>query len=379
MTKSAANYIRDNKHILIDSWEKAVNGEISASENTQSLVLRNLLPTLLHDVASIMGRFTDREDFLKNEKCEEIVEKSLDHGRHRAASSQYTVKQIIDEYIILNRILVETLIPQKLFNTDISIIITFCLETSMSHSISSFNDSLQEMREKLVGTLAHDVRNPISAAYFALDVMKLQREEEQFENTRKMAQESLRKSLDLLEGLLDAISVEAGEGIALNFRKSDIVEKVKAVQEEATEIYSNKIKIVCEAEKLITVFDPTAVGRVLENLLTNAVKYGGLDQAITIYVDYNEENVILKVHNHGNPISPKNQKIIFDFLNHSEEQPGKLKSWGMGLTFVKMAAKAHGGHVELSSDHENGTTFFVFLSRHSNKPGKVRSKLNYGE
>lgn len=57
------------------------------------------------------------------------------------------------------------------------------------------------------------------------------------------------------------------------------------------------------------------------------------------------------------------------------KKPGELKSWGMGLTIVKMAAEAHGGHVELISDDERGTTFCLMLAKYSNKPEKVRSKL----
>lgn len=108
-------------------------------------------------------------------------------------------------------------------------VLTYTLETSMSHSFSAFSDSLQEMRETLVGTLAHDLRNPISAAYFSIDIMKHSDGEERFKKVKEMTLKSLRRSLDLMEGLLDAISVKAGEGITLNFSESNLVEDIKNV------------------------------------------------------------------------------------------------------------------------------------------------------
>lgn len=378
--KSAAEYIKRNKHDIIDSWEEAVNEEISASEATETLLLRNLLPNLLDDIAGVMLRREGGIEDLKKEDCSEIIRKSVDHGRHRATSSHYTVKQMIKEYIILNRVLTDILISEDKHNAEICILLTHILETSMAHSITSFSDSLQEMREKLVGTLAHDMRNPISAAYFAIDTMKHQEGEERFNKVKRMAKESLRRSIDLMEGLLDAISVEAGEGITLNFSKGNISKEVHRVYDEAIEIYSNEIKLKCEEEEIEAVFDGTAIRRILENLLTNAMKYGARDEPITIAVENEKNALTINVHNRGNPISSENKEIIFDFLESNEqESSGELKSWGMGLTFVKMAAEAHGGHVELKSTQETGTTFSVVLQKFSNQPGKVRSKLNYKE
>ncbi len=335
------------------------------------------LPDLLEEIGRVMLRFNNTEEFLKNEKFEEIVQKSLDHGRHRAAASQYTVGQVTREYICLNRVLIEPLISEGFFDTEVSVVITFSLETSMSYSIIAFSDALQEMREKLVGTLAHDVRNPISAAYFSLDVMKKVRSDEQkFEKAGTMAKESLKRSLDLLEGLVNSIRIKAGEGITLNFQRSDIIEQIKKVREEADQVYSNKIELKSETDNLEMVFDSTAIRRSLENLLTNAVKNSSLDDTISIAVAQNEDQVILKVHNSGNPILLEDQKMISDFFRQSSQNPPlKTQSWGMGLAFVKMAAEAHGGHVEMESNEESGTTFSVILNRHSNSPRKGAGRI----
>ncbi|MDT0649889.1 sensor histidine kinase [Autumnicola edwardsiae] len=378
--KAAAKYIEEHTHDIIDLWEEKVNKEISASETTNSMVLRNLLPNLLEDISTVLKRNEGKKNFLKEENCSEIVKKSIDHGRHRATSSHYTVKQIIREYIVLNQALTELLISKDLHSEDISVLLTYILETSMSHSASSFTDSIQEMREKLVGTLAHDIRNPISAAYFAIDIMNYADGEEKFNKLKKTTRESLKRSIDLMEGLLDAISVKAGEGVTLNFQKGNIVEELKSVYGEAARIYANEIVLECDEDEITGVYDGTAVRRILENLITNAIKYGAQDKPIRIILKKHEGKLKLSVHNFGDPIASGNKKIIFDFLSRTDkEASGQLQSWGMGLTFVKMGAEAHGGHVELISNEEEGTIFSVILDIKSNEPGKKRARLNLSD
>ena len=364
----------------MEKWEIRVQDEIPAAHISSNLALRNQLPNVLDDIAEIMDRYEGYAEIEKNEKYQEIIKNSLDHGRHRATSSHYTVKQILEEYVIFHRVLTEILIDNDVYTKEVGIILKYTLETAMLTSASSFSDSLQEMREKLIGTLAHDIRNPISAAYFALDIISVNDDKERLESLKTMGLRSLKKSLDMLEGLLDAISVKAGEGITLNFEEINIVKEIKWVANEASEIYTNPINFECESNKINGVFDGTSIRRVVENLVTNAIKYGSRNTSVTIGVENKEDEIVISVHNFGDPIDKQNQSDIFKFLNRgSEPKSSGLESWGMGLTLVKSVAKAHGGKVDLTSNKKDGTTFSIFLKKYANKPGKVRTELNYSE
>lgn len=376
----ASEIIKKNSTSIMEEWEIRVKKEIPAALNSSNLALRNQLPNVLEDIAEIMDRYDGFFEVEKDEKYEEILKNSLDHGRHRATSSHYTVKQILQEYVIFHRVLTEVLMQNEVYTKEVGIILKYTLETAMLTSASSFSDSLQEMREKLIGTLAHDIRNPISAAYFALDIIKPDDEVERIENLKKMGLRSLKKSLDLVEGLLDAISVKAGEGITLNFAEINIVKEISWVANEASEIYTNEIIFKSNKNKIEGIFDGTAIRRVVENLVTNAVKYGNRNSPVSIILEDSEDEVLIQVHNDGEAISEANQTDIFKFLDRGKEpQNSGLESWGMGLTLVKSVAKAHGGKVDLDSNNANGTTFSIYLMKHINKPGKVRTELNYSE
>jgi signal transduction histidine kinase len=325
-----------------------------------------------------MDRYEDFEEIKNNERYEEIISNSIDHGRHRATTSHYSVKQILQEYMVFHRTLTDLLIEHKAYTIDVGILLKYTLETAMLNSADSFSNSLQDMRHKLVGTLAHDMRNPISAALFALEMLSPDDGEERFNKVKKMAVGSLRKSLDLMEGLLDAISVKAGEGITLNFKELDLMRDIAWVIDEAKEIYDNEINLQTTNEEINGIFDGTAVRRVLENLVTNGIKYGSMDEAITVKIEDGKEVVAIHVHNYGNPIPEEKQGDIFKFLNSSRDgESRELKSWGMGLTLVKMVAEAHGGKVSLESNRQDGTTFTFTLNKYLNAPGKTTSELNF--
>ncbi|MBT8296654.1 MAG: HAMP domain-containing histidine kinase [Gramella sp.] len=375
--KTASKIIRDSVPEIMETWELRVKDEIPASRMAKKLVLRNQLPNILEDISDILERAPENLIGGDLEQYKEVIKNSLEHGRHRANSSHYTIQQILSEYIIFHRVVTEILMTNNVYSKEVGLNLKYTLETAMLTSAGSFNDSLQEMREKLIGTLIHDIRNPISAAYFALDVIDSSTDRKRIENLKKMGMRSLNKTLDLVEGLLDAISIRAGEGMVMNFSKIDLVKEIRSIFNEASEIYSHEIYFESEEEEVFGIFDGTAIRRVVENLVNNAVKYGSANSRISIFLESALDEVIIKVHNFGNPIGESSQSKIFKFLNRSHQPTvGNAEGWGMGLTLVQSVAMAHGGKVDLQSSKEEGTTFSFSLKKKYNKPGKFRTELH---
>lgn len=373
--KYPAQTLLNRKQEILSLWEEKVNKRITTSRNTNTLVLRDHLPNMIENIATIFARYNDFSEAPAEEKYREIVEASTDHGRYRAASADYTIDQVIHEYIIFHRVLTQVLREENAYQLDVADLLKYIIETAMLQSASSFTVSLQEVQEKLVGTLAHDIRNPISTAYSLLGLLAIDQGEQRFETLREMAINSLQKSLRLTEGLLDSITVKAGEGIMLTFTENNVAKEVRAVYNEACEVYKQKFNLECPEEMIGTV-DGTAIRRLLENLVSNAVKYGDLSQPITIKAEESDDEIHLSVRNFGNPIPPEKQESIFNFLNHNnEDSTTQLQSWGMGLTLVKIIAEAHDGHIKLLSSSAEGTRFTAVLNK-NNPLGKVRTQLN---
>lgn len=376
--KQAAYVIKDNLNKIMGLWEIEVRKQILASRQTSEIALLNHLPNLLDSLIKLLERHQNVADALEDKEYEAFLENSSDHGRHRAAAENYSVDQIIHEYIIFHQMVTDLLIIHNLYEQDTIELLKYMIERAMLKSADSFSVSIQEMQEKLIGTLAHDIRNPLSTAQLALQMMDEEHKPNEMAQIRAMALRAVTKSLNLTEGLLDTVTVKAGEGIMMTFAEGDLVHHVKWVHYEASEIYNHKFHLECPKEEIRGIFDGTAVRRALENLITNAIKYGSQNNPITIKVEDDPEMVKLTVHNVGNPIPVDKQQDIFKFLGRTESSnTTHLQSWGIGLTLVKIVAEAHGGEIELSSSKEGGTSFTITLQKYTNKPGKTRTTLNF--
>ena len=99
-----------------------------------------------------------------------------------------------------------------------------------------------------------------------------------------------------------------------------------------------------------------------ENLVGNAVKYGTPNTAITVRLRNESGAVEIEIHNHGNPISEKEQAFLFKSFDKSPSSENcSTPGWGVGFTLVKGVVAAHSGSVKVKSDEGFGTSFIVAL------------------
>lgn len=375
--RKTARLLKSKHDQIIMAWEKEVLAQIKAAPTTNKIALHDHIPNILDDIINIMNSHEHTDDYLNDEKIRTIENNSIEHGRHRATSPNYTVDQIIQEYMIFNNVIIRILHENNITEKSLFHLIKCAIDKAMLNSVSSFTESIQEMQHKLIGTLAHDIRNPLAAARMAIEMINYEAGEERLKKVKKMSYNSVNKAIDLIEGLLDSITVKAGEGIMLSFSEMDLSEDLQTVYNEACEVFSEVIILEKKEEPIDGVFDPTAIRRLLENLITNAIKYGDSDKPVVIKVNNEAEWLTLSVHNYGKPIPLEKQQDIFTFLNLGKQKKEKnFKSYGIGLTLVKMVAEAHGGSVVLRSEEGFGTEFQIKLNKFSNVPGKTRTLLN---
>ncbi|RKG96028.1 ATP-binding protein, partial [Corallococcus sp. CA047B] len=110
--------------------------------------------------------------------------------------------------------------------------------------------------------------------------------------------------------------------------------------------------------------DPDRLSQVVQNLITNALKYSPEDTAVLVETRGEADAVVLSVHNQGAPIPPERLKALFQPLQRGTEEVDTAgRSVGLGLYIVQSIVDAHGGHIGVQSTAEVGTTFTVRLSR----------------
>jgi signal transduction histidine kinase len=171
----------------------------------------------------------------------------------------------------------------------------------------------------------------------------------------------------MISDLLDANRIRAGKGIPIEIDQCDLAEIADRVCEDLSTIHGDRFKREFQ-HPIEGYWSCRNIQRLLENLLTNGLKYGYATTPVTLRILERGESIEIAVHNYGDPIPPDERKRLFDpFIRSKAVESGEKKGWGLGLTLVRGVTEAHHGRVEVESSREAGTTFLVILPRDARK------------
>jgi PAS domain S-box-containing protein len=144
----------------------------------------------------------------------------------------------------------------------------------------------------------------------------------------------------------------------------DLTELVgSAVQSVAPLAQDRGIELTLDCEALPQLEgDAGRLGQVLDNLLTNALKFTPRDGRVEVRAVERDEIVRFQVRDTGMGISNEDQQHLFEkFFRTSEAQTKAIQGTGLGLSIVAAIVEAHGGSIEVESELGVGTTFTVAL------------------
>jgi signal transduction histidine kinase len=104
--------------------------------------------------------------------------------------------------------------------------------------------------------------------------------------------------------------------------------------------------------------DPDRIAQVMENLLTNAVKYGSSETPIVVGVTHENHDIAVAVTNQGKALAPEELPRLFERFHRTEgAKQGAAKGAGLGLYITRALVEAHGGHITAESTPTGRTTF----------------------
>jgi signal transduction histidine kinase len=225
---------------------------------------------------------------------------------------------------------------------------------------------LQRQKDLLSGMLIHDLRNPLAATLGSIDLLRSHAGElgPRAREDVTRADRSARRARDLLNTLLDIMRMEEGV-LTLHASVRDLGELVRAKADEfrpLAEAASVSLREVVPLVPLEAKIDPELFGRVLDNLITNAVKHTPRGGSIEIALARDEARAILTVSDTGEGIPPEAIPLLFrKFATVGEQELKRAHDVGLGLVFCRMAVDLHGGTIEAGSEVGRGASFRVSL------------------
>jgi len=228
-------------------------------------------------------------------------------------------------------------------------------------------EQLNELKNEFLGMAVHDLRNPIGNILNMAEIMLYFSKEKLTENQRKYL-EKIEKTSDymsnLVNDLLDITAIESGK-LTLKPEKQDYIVFLKNNM-EFNQTLSDKKRIKLELnfdEALLEIdFDNDKITQVIDNLISNAVKYSYPDTKVTVDISKQKDYIITCVTDQGQGIQEKDLQNIFKaFHKGNTKSTGGEKSTGLGLAITKKIVEGHNGNIWAKSKKGKGSSFYFTL------------------
>jgi signal transduction histidine kinase len=174
----------------------------------------------------------------------------------------------------------------------------------------------------------------------------------------------------LVNDLLDVAKIESGK-LQLDVEPSDLSRLVERnVMLNRPLARKKDITLRVSAEEVPTMtLDPAKIAQVLNNLISNAVKYSPSNTTVDVGLRREDGHAILSVEDQGQGIPEDEQDALFQpFATTSVRATAGEKSTGLGLVITKRIIEGHGGEIEVMSEAGEGSTFIVTLPIDRERP-----------
>lgn len=366
MPNKTAERLQKNIDKILSLWEERVNQEVPAARHQETVALRDSLPEYLKQVVDALSTNIDRTTARMKKDKVESSQTGKRHGEDRAASKNYTMDQLMTEYHILRQVMCDVLEEKEPLSPLEVEVIVCSIEQAVNDAATEFSDILKDVKERMSNTLAHDLRNPITSTRISAElVLRKLAPDDPFVAKMKMILNNMNRLDQMVIGLLDASRLEAGQSMPLDIELCDFNILIREVVDELEVSYPGCFKLLSQT-KCEGFWDENGLRRIVENLITNAIKYGEDNTPITISLFQNKTSAELRVHNFGKAIPAQDIPILFEQYRRLKSTKDKI-GWGLGLTMVKGMVEAHKGSIEVESDDDKGTIFKIKLPKDSRK------------
>ena len=221
-----------------------------------------------------------------------------------------------------------------------------------------------ERRRKatFVATLAHELRQPLSALLAAVEVVRLAPESDSATQATGVMKRQIAQMNRVVDDLIDATRWSQGK-VTLRIQRLDVRDVIRDAARDvgpAVAECAHELVVETSSEPLWADADPQRIQQVLSNLLRNAVKYTDPGGRLSLAAERRGGTITLRVSDTGRGIEAEALTRIFDLF--SQVRPSEGGGLGVGLSVVREIVALHGGRIEARSKGAgHGSEFIVTL------------------
>ena len=235
---------------------------------------------------------------------------------------------------------------------------------------------MNDEKNEFMGIVAHDLRNPLNCIQGYSELILEESAEARVQEPAQRILDTSRRMTEMVRNLLDANRIERGEmkldlqPIPFSAVLGTVVESYQPRAAAKQQVIGLECKVPAAAD-LTILADRSLLLQVLENLISNAVKYSPVGTRIDVVLTRASDVGRCEVRDHGPGLSADDQKKLFGkFARLSAKPTGGEHATGLGLSIVKKMVEAMNGKVWCESQLGQGASFFVQfpLQSHPSSP-----------
>jgi signal transduction histidine kinase len=230
----------------------------------------------------------------------------------------------------------------------------------------TLNNTGKQIRFQFLSVLSHELKAPLNAVDGYIKMIK----ERQFGNNIDAYEEMLDRSIERIKGmrqlildLLDLTKIETGKPT----QKLEMVNIRKIIQMSVDTIRPYAIQkdvdiYINSRESIEMKADPGEIEIIMNNLISNAVKYNKTGGRVDVFLEKKEARLKITVSDTGIGLKNEDREKIFDdFVRIKSSQTREVTGSGLGLSIVKKIVDMYQGTIDVQSEPDKGTSFIITL------------------
>lgn len=237
----------------------------------------------------------------------------------------------------------------------------------LNHHERKRRQKAESAKAEFLSIVSHELRTPLTTINGALTLLAHGAAGELNEKAKSlltMADHNTHRLILLVDDLLDVQKIESKQ---MKYRRK-LIRPVDFVNDAVTDIKSGYLPELCKVninsslENELVFADRSRMEQVINNIISNAIKYGSRKDNIDINLSKESDFIMIAITDYGDGINEDIKNKIFEKFTQTKMTDTRHETGsGLGLYIVKMIIKYHGGSIAYISTPGKGTTFYIQL------------------
>ena len=226
---------------------------------------------------------------------------------------------------------------------------------------------IDKMKRDFVSIVSHELRTPLTAIRGALALIlggATGTAPPKMNDLIKIADDNTQRLLHIINDILDIDKIESGviEYVFDNIPVMELVDQAVTNNNSYAQQYDVTLKVSERLDGAYINADSNRLMQVLDNLVSNAIKFSPKGEAVNLSVTRHGKNIRIAVSDHGPGIPKDFQDKLFDKFTQADFSDTRgVSGAGLGLNIAKAVIERHKGHIEFRTEENVGTTFYFEL------------------